>query len=86
MTGIDAVKAVFRVPDDLFRALVPADTAGVTAVKEMTRAGKQAGVLATDKQRGGVWCPTCERFHKPGAQCEAPARPGGVKSVTVPTP
>ncbi len=85
MTGHEAIKAVFGVPDDLFRALVPADSPGVQAVKKMTKMGKQAGPMQTAKQKGGVWCPTCERFHRAGASCEAPTRPGGVKSVAVPS-
>lgn len=65
----------------LLKALVPRDSAGVTAFKQMSRVGKTPGAAPVGKQKGGVWCPTCERYHGPGATCESLQRVGGVKGA-----
>ncbi len=65
----------------LLKALQPKDTAGDSAFKRMTRVGKTPGAMAQGKQKGGVWCPTCERYHRMGATCESLERRGGVKGA-----
>ena len=69
----------------LLKAMLPKDSAGTTAFKQMTRVGKTPGAMAQGKQKGGTWCPTCERYHRMGAKCESLERVAGVKGAKAAT-